>query len=54
MMMHCGSAATTCSHDTEVQLCLRPAKMLVPPPSVMSALGMARPGPVNGADVPLS
>ncbi len=54
MMMHPGSALTTCSHDTLVQLCLSEAKMLVPPPSVISALGMARPGPVKGAEVPLS
>jgi hypothetical protein len=32
MMMHCGWAATTCSHETEVQECLRFAKMFVPPP----------------------
>ena len=37
-----------------VQLCLSPAKMLVPPPRVIRAVGMARPGPVKGADVPLS
>jgi len=54
MMMHCGSALTTCSQETEVQLCLSEAKMLTPPPAAISALGMARPGPVKGAEVPLS
>ena len=54
MMMHCGWAATTCSQETEVQLCLSEAKMLVPPPRLISAVGMASPGPVNGADSPLS
>ena len=54
MMMHCGLAATTCSQETEVQLCLSDPKMLVPPPRLIRALIMARPGPVNGADWPLS
>jgi hypothetical protein len=47
MMMHSGSALTTCSHHTLVQLCLSEAKIFAPPPSVISALGMARPGPVR-------
>ena len=47
-MMHWGSALITCSQDTEVQLCFRLAKMLVPPPRLMRAVGIAsRPGP-NG------
>jgi hypothetical protein len=47
MMMQSGLALTTCSHDRLVQLCLSEAKMLVPPPSEISALGRARPGPVK-------
>lgn len=54
MMMHWGSALTTCSLDTEVQLCFRPAKMLVPPARLIKAVGIASPGPVNGAAWPLS
>jgi hypothetical protein len=54
MMMHCGLRATTCSQDTDVQLRRSPAKMSVPPPSRISALGIASPGAVNGAAWPLS
>jgi hypothetical protein len=54
MMMHWGWALTTCSQDTEVRLCLSVPKMLVPPPRLISALSVARPGPVKGAAWPLS